>query len=175
MACVRSLKAQLSSGQASAVTALIDVMADNAEELTADPEQLPVVLGEFFAPLMLHGKPQSKSAEIKRVQNTLNYMLQFVLPSETPSYIRRIILASLSKIVTKVQNLYGSKICFYFILIVDTLYAKLNIAWLDGDVITGTVLISIELRIQKLVSHDKFLILWCISMVVCRFLLYSYR
>ena len=100
MGCIRNLKAQLSSGQASAVTALIGILADNAEELTADPEQLPVTLGEYFAPLMSHGKPSS--VEMKRVQNTLNYMLQHVVPNETPSYIRRIILSSLRKVVTKV-------------------------------------------------------------------------
>lgn len=103
MGCIRNLKTQLSSGQASAVIALIGILADNAVELTADPEQLPVILGEFFAPLMSHGKPQSKSSvEMKRVQNTLNYMLQHVVHNETPSYIRRIILSSLSKVITKV-------------------------------------------------------------------------
>lgn len=45
IACFKTLKSQLSSVQACPVTALIDVLIDNAEELSADPEQLHRCVG----------------------------------------------------------------------------------------------------------------------------------
>ena len=79
------------------------MLVENAEELAADSEQLHRVLGESFAPLMPHGKPQAKaSAEVKSAKNTLKYLLQHLVPADTPSYVRRIILSSLRKVVTQV-------------------------------------------------------------------------
>lgn len=40
VACIKIIKSKLSSVQASPVTALIDVLMDSAEELSADSEQL---------------------------------------------------------------------------------------------------------------------------------------
>jgi len=61
------------------------------------------VFGEFFAPLVSYGKPHSKpSATVKIVKNTLNFLLQYVVSSETPSFVRRIILSSLRNVVTQV-------------------------------------------------------------------------
>ena len=40
VACIKIIKSKLSSVQASPVTALIDVLKDSAEELSADSEQL---------------------------------------------------------------------------------------------------------------------------------------
>ena len=40
IACLKTLKSQLSSVQACPVTALIDALIDNAEEVSADAEQL---------------------------------------------------------------------------------------------------------------------------------------
>ncbi|KAJ7330602.1 HEAT repeat-containing protein 1 [Desmophyllum pertusum] len=74
----------------------------NAEELSADPEQLHRILGEFFAPLTSHSKPHSKpSAHMKTVKNTLNFMLHHLVSSETPSYVKRIMLSSLRSVVTQ--------------------------------------------------------------------------
>lgn len=48
IACLKILKSQLSSVQACPVTALIDVLIDNAEELSADPEQLHRSVGMYM-------------------------------------------------------------------------------------------------------------------------------
>ena len=50
IACLKTLKSQLSPVQACPVTALIDALIDNAEEVSADPEQLHrfVVMGWFM-------------------------------------------------------------------------------------------------------------------------------
>ena len=103
--CIKTLKAKLPQGsQAATITTLIGVLVENAEELAADPEQLHRVLGEFFAPLMLHGKPQAKaSAEAKSAKSTLKYLLQHLVPADTPSYVRQVILSSLRKVVTQVH------------------------------------------------------------------------
>jgi len=62
------------------------------------------VFSEYFAPLVSHGKPHSKpSANMKIVKNTLNFLLQYVVSSETPSFVRRIILSSLRNVVTQVS------------------------------------------------------------------------
>lgn len=102
ISCTKTLEAQFSPSQASPFTTLIMLLVDNGEELAADPEYLPRVLSDCFAPLKSHGKSQSKaSAEIKCIKNTLNYILKLVITSETPSYIRRILLSSLRKVVTQ--------------------------------------------------------------------------
>ena len=46
--CFKILKSLLSSVQACPVTALIDVLIDNAEELSADPEQLHRSVGMYY-------------------------------------------------------------------------------------------------------------------------------
>ena len=48
IACIKILKSQLSSVQACPVTALLDVLIDNAEELSADPEQLYGSVGTYL-------------------------------------------------------------------------------------------------------------------------------
>ena len=61
------------------------------------------MFGEYFAPLVSHGKPHSKpSANMKIVKKTLDFLLQYVVSSETPSFVRRIILSSLRNVVTQV-------------------------------------------------------------------------
>jgi len=47
IACLKILQSQLSSGQAYPVAALLDVLIDNAEELSADPEQLHRSVGLY--------------------------------------------------------------------------------------------------------------------------------
>ena len=51
IACFKTLKSQLSSVQACPVMALIDVLTDNAEELSADPEQLHRFVGMYYTVL----------------------------------------------------------------------------------------------------------------------------
>ncbi|XP_078352830.1 HEAT repeat-containing protein 1-like isoform X2 [Oculina patagonica] len=102
IACLKIVKSQLSSVKTCPVTAVLDALIDNAEELSADPEQLHRVLGDFFAPLVSHCKPPSKpSAQVKTVKNAMNFLLQHIVSSETPSFVRRIILSSLRSIVTQ--------------------------------------------------------------------------
>ena len=48
VSCIKILKSQLPSVQASPVTALIDVLTDSAEELSADPEQLHRSVEVYF-------------------------------------------------------------------------------------------------------------------------------
>ena len=54
IACFKILKSQLSSVQACPVTALIDVLIDNAEELSADPEQLHRSVGIQYTAVYGH-------------------------------------------------------------------------------------------------------------------------
>ena len=104
VACIKTLNSKLPQGsQAVTITALVRVLTENAEELAADPEQLPKVFGEFFKPLLPHDKPRPKdSAEIRVAKNTLKYLLQHLVSSDMPSYVRRIILSSLRKVDTQV-------------------------------------------------------------------------
>ena len=104
IACVKTLNSKLPQGfQAVTITALVRVLTENAEELATDPEQLPKVFGDFFKPLLPHDKPRPKdSAEIRGAKNTLKYLLQHLVSSDMPSYVRRIILSSLRKVDTQV-------------------------------------------------------------------------
>ncbi|RMX40131.1 hypothetical protein pdam_00002238 [Pocillopora damicornis] len=101
VACIKIIKSKLSSVQACPVTALLDVLKDSAEELSADSEQLHRVLGEFFAPAVSRGKPHSKSSHNKIIKNTLDFLLQHVASSETSSFVRRTILSSLRSVTTQ--------------------------------------------------------------------------
>ena len=99
----------MSSIQGGPVDALLSELVDNAEELIADPEQLPRVLSAYFTPIMLLGKPRSKpSCEIEIVKSTLDYILEPVTCSETPTYVRRKVLSCLRKVVTQVWVLVVS-------------------------------------------------------------------
>ena len=103
MTCITSVKTCMSPAQGGHIDALLGALVDNAEELIADPDQLSRVLGEYFSPLMSPCKPKLKmSGEVKIIKNSLNYILLSVTCSETPTYIRRIILSSLRKVVTQV-------------------------------------------------------------------------
>ena len=104
IACIKTLNSKLPQGsQAVTITALVRVLTENAEELAADSEQLPKVFGEFFKPLLPHDKPRPKdSAEIRVAKNTLKYLLQHLVSSDMPPYVRRIILSSLRKVDTQV-------------------------------------------------------------------------
>ena len=103
IACIKTLNKLPQGSQAVTITALVRVLTENAEELAADPEQLPKVFSEFFKPLLPHDKPRPKdSAEIRVAKNTLKYLLQHLVSSDMPSYVRRIILSSLRKVDTQV-------------------------------------------------------------------------
>ena len=103
MTCITSVKTCISSVQGGHIDAMLGALVDNAEELTADPDQLSRVLGEYFSPLMSPCKPKAKmSGEVKIIKNSLNYILQSVTCSETPTYVRRMILSSLREVVTQV-------------------------------------------------------------------------
>ncbi|XP_068676688.1 HEAT repeat-containing protein 1-like isoform X1 [Montipora foliosa] len=102
MAFIMTVKNQMSSIQGGPVDALLSELVDNAEELIADPEQLPRVLSAYFTPIMLLGKPRSKpSCEIEIVKSTLDYILEPVTCCETPTYVRRKVLSCLRKVVTQ--------------------------------------------------------------------------
>ncbi|XP_029184672.2 HEAT repeat-containing protein 1-like isoform X2 [Acropora millepora] len=102
MTCITSVKTCISSVQGGHIDAVLGALVDNAEELTADPNQLSRVLGEYFSPLMSPCKPKAKmSGEVKIIKNSLNYILQSVTCSETPTYVRRMILSSLREVVTQ--------------------------------------------------------------------------
>ena len=64
IACLKTLKSQMSSVQACPVTALIDALIDNAEEVSADPEQLHrfVVMGWFMVSSLLPASSIDASA-----------------------------------------------------------------------------------------------------------------
>ena len=103
MTCITSVKTCISSVQGGHTDAMLGALVGNAEELTADPDQLSRVLGEYFSPLMSPCKPKAKmSGEVKIIKNSLNYILQSVTCSETPTYVRRMILSSLREVVTQV-------------------------------------------------------------------------
>ena len=70
------------------------------------------VFSDFFAPLVSHDKHHSKpSANMMIVKNTLNFLLQYVVSSETPSFVRRIILSSLRSVVTQVWAVHNNGTC----------------------------------------------------------------